>query len=77
MLNFPTAFQAEDEGSIPFTRSNLFNDLRGVRQLLCHAGLLFCVIAQRSQIATCAKKDRRHTGRIPAKHVLSKRFGHT
>jgi len=26
-LSFPAAFQAEDEGSIPFTRSNLFNDL--------------------------------------------------
>ena len=26
---FPTAFQADDEGSIPFTRSNLFNDLGG------------------------------------------------
>ena len=26
-LTFPIAFQAEDEGSIPFTRSNLFNDL--------------------------------------------------
>ena len=25
---FPTAFQADDEGSIPFTRSNVFDDLR-------------------------------------------------
>jgi hypothetical protein len=25
---FPSAFQAYDEGSIPFTRSNHFNDLR-------------------------------------------------
>jgi len=29
LLRFPIAFQAEDEGSIPFTRSNLFKDLRG------------------------------------------------
>jgi hypothetical protein len=29
-LSFPTTFQADDEGSIPFTRSNLFNDLEGV-----------------------------------------------
>jgi hypothetical protein len=28
-FNFPTAFQAENESSIPFTRSNLFNDLVG------------------------------------------------
>jgi hypothetical protein len=28
-LSLPTTFQAEDEGSIPFTRSNLFNDLGG------------------------------------------------
>jgi hypothetical protein len=28
-LSFPAAFQAEDEGSIPFTRSNLFNELEG------------------------------------------------
>jgi hypothetical protein len=25
-----TAFQADDEGSIPFTRSNVFNDLEGI-----------------------------------------------
>jgi hypothetical protein len=28
-LSLLTTFQAEDEGSIPFTRSNLFNDLVG------------------------------------------------
>jgi hypothetical protein len=28
-LSLPTIFQAEDEGSIPFTRSNLFNELEG------------------------------------------------
>ncbi len=28
-LSFPAAFQAEDEGLIPFTRSNLFNGLGG------------------------------------------------
>jgi hypothetical protein len=28
-LAFPIAFQADDEGSIPFTRSNLFNELEG------------------------------------------------
>jgi hypothetical protein len=26
-LDFSTAFQADDEGSIPFTRSNVFNHL--------------------------------------------------
>jgi hypothetical protein len=26
-LTFPIAFQADDEGSIPFTRSNVFNRL--------------------------------------------------
>jgi hypothetical protein len=28
-LSLLTTFQAEDEGSIPFTRSNLFNELEG------------------------------------------------
>ena len=28
-LSLPTIFQAEDEGSIPFTRSNLFNESGG------------------------------------------------
>jgi hypothetical protein len=28
-LSLLTTFQADDEGSIPFTRSNLFNDLGG------------------------------------------------
>jgi hypothetical protein len=29
-LTFPIAFQADDDGSIPFTRSNVLNDLEGV-----------------------------------------------
>jgi hypothetical protein len=29
-LSLPTTFQADDEGSIPFTRSNHFNELDGV-----------------------------------------------
>jgi hypothetical protein len=28
-LSLRTTFQADDEGSIPFTRSNVFNDLGG------------------------------------------------
>jgi hypothetical protein len=28
-LSLRTTFQAEDEGLIPFTRSNLFNELEG------------------------------------------------
>jgi hypothetical protein len=31
-LVYPIAFQADDEGSIPFTRSNLFNYLAGYAQ---------------------------------------------
>jgi hypothetical protein len=34
-LNLLTIFQADDKGSIPFTRPNLFNDLRGVRPTYC------------------------------------------
>jgi len=34
-LSFPAAFQPEDEGSIPFTRSNVFNDLAGVYAWYC------------------------------------------
>src|ERR1039457_6910104 len=34
-LSLPTTFQADDEGSIPFTRSNLFNGLRGARLTHC------------------------------------------
>jgi hypothetical protein len=38
---FPVAFQAYDEGSIPFTRSNLFNDLaHGHRAILTSVLLL-------------------------------------
>ena len=29
------AFQADDEGSIPFTRSNLFNDFAGYSKIFC------------------------------------------
>jgi len=47
-LSLPTTFQAEDEGSIPFTRSNLFNDLGGGTlgfvsrraAVLCHGGAM-------------------------------------
>jgi hypothetical protein len=31
MIEDPTAFQADDEGSIPFTRSNDFNALAAAR----------------------------------------------
>ena len=47
-LSFPAAFQADDEGSIPFTRSNLFNGLDGVSLgivssqavALCHGAVI-------------------------------------
>jgi len=45
-LSLLTTFQADDEGSIPFTRSNLFNELGSGRSVLCHAGLLLCVMAR-------------------------------
>jgi hypothetical protein len=44
-LDYPIAFQAEYEGSIPFTRSNLFNDLRDGALDFCinwAAGLRHC-----------------------------------
>jgi hypothetical protein len=34
-LSYPAAFQADDEGLIPFARSNLFNDLSGARGAHC------------------------------------------
>ena len=46
-LSLPTTFQAEDEGSIPFTRSNLFNDLGGRRApcggIVDHLPLAHCL----------------------------------
>ena len=37
--NFLTAFQAEYEGSIPFTRSSLFKDLARVSDFILTNGL--------------------------------------
>jgi hypothetical protein len=39
-LAFSEAFQADDEGSIPFTRSNDFNGLCHVRHLILTRGLM-------------------------------------
>ena len=33
LVGATTAFQADDEGSIPFTRSNVFNGLAAVRRV--------------------------------------------
>jgi hypothetical protein len=42
-LSLPTTFQAEDEGSIPFTRSNLFNDLgSGALGIVSHRTAALC-----------------------------------
>ncbi len=40
-------FQADDEGSIPFTRSNVFNDLRHDRQVILTSGLLLILTNDR------------------------------
>jgi hypothetical protein len=40
LLMTATAFQADDEGSIPFTRSNVFNGLRHGRCSILTKGLL-------------------------------------
>jgi hypothetical protein len=62
-LSLPTIFQAEDEGSIPFTRSNLFNDLVGDALgivsrravALCHgAAISDCFACRESLLATIA-----------------------
>jgi hypothetical protein len=42
-LSLPTIFQAEDEGSIPFTRSNIFNDLgSGALGIVSHRTAALC-----------------------------------
>ena len=50
-LAFPIAFQADDDGSIPFTRSNLFNALGGSTLGLVSrwaAGLRHCAATPRT-----------------------------
>jgi hypothetical protein len=46
----PDAFQADDEGSIPFTRSNTFNELNRNHQIIPISRLLFVPINVRHSL---------------------------
>jgi len=51
IVEAPRAFQADDEGSIPFTRSNVFNDLCHRRRPILTSGLLLILTNVRRSFA--------------------------
>jgi hypothetical protein len=51
-LAFPTAFQADDEGSIPFTRSNLFSVLELSADVIVTTVLLLILLTVRMVLLT-------------------------
>ena len=54
-LSLLTTFQGDDEGSIPFTRSNLFNGLGSISRRCSELGW---APASRHETTTCAEKKR-------------------
>jgi hypothetical protein len=56
-LSFPAAFQADDEGSIPFTRSNVFNDLGGgAHGIVSRRAIALCQGAAISDCIRCREE---------------------
>jgi hypothetical protein len=58
LLKTATAFQADDEGSIPFTRSNVFKDLRHSRRSILTSGLLLILTNVRHLFTPLSASER-------------------
>ncbi len=75
-LTFPIAFQADDDGSIPFTRSNVLNDLEGVALgIVSSRAVALCLGAAISRQANLIKDTRTHFPTRARRHRVRRLSG--